>query len=66
MQLNLVLLILTVISVPGVAKILDFSRRQWGLVAVFLIPFSVFVIFCLRKMLKGYHLKKWAASKSPC
>ncbi|MFO7880348.1 MAG: hypothetical protein R6V52_09955 [Bacteroidales bacterium] len=40
------------------AEILDFSRRQWGLVAVFLIPFSVFVILYLRKMLKDYHLKK--------
>ncbi|PWD99798.1 magnesium transporter CorA family protein [Marinilabilia rubra] len=54
MQLNLVLLILTVISAFSIAEIMNFSFEQWGLVALFIIPFTLFVLIYLRKMVKEY------------
>jgi cytochrome c oxidase subunit IV len=54
MQLNLVLLILTVISAFSIAEIMNFSFEQWGLVALFIVPFSLFVLIYLRKMIKEY------------
>ncbi|WP_462319278.1 hypothetical protein, partial [Marinilabilia sp.] len=54
MQLNLVLLILTVISAFSIAEIMNFSFEQWGLVALFIVPFTLFVLIYLRKMVKEY------------
>ena len=58
MQLNLILLVLTVISILGVAEIIGFSKEQWGVVGVFLGPFGVFILFYLRKFLKNYQLRE--------
>ena len=57
MQLNLILLILTVISILGVAEIQDFSREQWEIVVAFLVPFGIFILFYLRKFLTNYQFK---------
>ena len=57
MQLNLILLVLTVISILGVAEIIGFSKEQWGVVGVFLGPFGIFILFYLRKFLKNYQLR---------
>lgn len=57
MQLNLILLILTVVSILGVAEIQNFSREQWEIVTVFLFPFGLFILFYIRKLIKNYRYK---------
>lgn len=63
MQLNLVLLILTVISAFSIAEIMNFSFEQWGLVALFIVPFTLFVLIYLRKMIKEYKFSLIRRSK---
>lgn len=57
MQLNLILLILTVISILGVAEVQGFTQEQWEIVVVFLIPFGIFILFYVRKLIKNYRFK---------
>ncbi len=57
MQLNLILLILTVISILGVAEVQGFSKEQWEIVVAFLIPFGIFILFYVRKLMKNYRVK---------
>ena len=59
MQLNLILLILTVISILGVAEVQGFSKEQWEIVVAFLIPFGIFILFYVRKLMKNYRVKKY-------
>lgn len=54
-QLNLILLILTVISVLGVAEANNFTQQQWGIVMIFLLPFSFFIFMYVRKLRKNYY-----------
>ena len=57
MHLNLILLILTIISILGVAEVLDFSREQWEVVAAFVVPFGLFVIYYVYNFLRNFQLR---------
>lgn len=57
MQLNLILLILTVISLLGVAEVQGFSKEQWEIVVAFIIPFVMFILYYLTKLFKNYRFK---------
>lgn len=58
MQLNMILLFLTVLSVLGVAEVLKFSKEQWQVVGIFLVMAVVFVIYYLKKLITNYPIRK--------
>lgn len=59
MQLNLILLILTVISLLGVAQVQGFSKEQWEIVVAFIVPFILFILYYLTKLFKNYRYRKF-------
>lgn len=58
MQLNMILLFLTVLSVLGVAEVLDFTQEQWEVVGVFLVMAVFFVIYYLKKLITNYPIRR--------
>jgi hypothetical protein len=57
MRLNIILLILTIVSVLGVAEVVGFSKEQWQVVAAFLLPFTFITIIYIRNFLKNFNKK---------
>jgi hypothetical protein len=55
MTLNIILLVLTVISVLGIGEIVGFDSTQWLIVAVVIVPFGAVSIWYLRNFLKNFH-----------
>lgn len=58
MQLNMILLFLTVISVLGVAEVLKFSKEQWQVVGIFLTMAVIFLIYYLKKLITNYPISR--------
>ncbi len=56
--LNLVLLVLTLISVIGIADVFGFGLQEWGLVILFMIPFFAASVVYFKNYLKNFAGKR--------
>jgi predicted nuclease with TOPRIM domain len=63
MRLNIILLILTVISVLGVAEVVGFTEEQWKVVVVVLLPFVFLTVFYMRNFLKNFNKRDKKTNK---
>lgn len=57
MTLNIILLILTIISLLGVGEVVGFNQKQWTIVALVILPFSMISFIYLRNFLKNFNKK---------
>ncbi|MEA1875921.1 MAG: hypothetical protein U9N86_03575 [Bacteroidota bacterium] len=57
MTLNIILLILTIISLLGVGEVVGFNQKQWTIVALVILPFTMISFIYLRNFLKNFNKK---------
>jgi len=55
MTLNIILLILTIISLLGVGEVVGFNQKQWTIVALVILPFTMISFIYLRNFLKNFN-----------
>ena len=54
MTMNIILLVLTIISLFGVGEVAGFTEKQWGIVAIVMVPFTTVTLIYLNNYIKNF------------